>query len=311
MVFKQVNQVLKNLHQWLGNVDLVLAGGEPFLNQDLIKIVKSANQLGFKVHLNTNGYLVTEKKAKAIIKAGIREINVSIDGIGRTHDKTRGKIGAFKEAERAIEWFKKYQGLSKKGFELGTTTILMKTSFNQLTELVRWGEKIELNKMYFQVLWENFGCLKHDPFWFQKSSLWPEYKKAKSGIQLLKKMKKKSDLICAYEEDLNNYLEYFKRGPVEFGESRQCYVGISNFNVFINGDVRLCYYFNPIGNVLVERPEEIWNSDLAQAQRVRIQNCKRGCKMLRCNKHFGLKQILERTGLFWLHFFKNFLSRGI
>ena len=68
------------------------------------------------------------------------------------------------------------------------------------------------------------------------------------------------------------YLEFIKlyfRDPVRAYEkgrshdqhfrSRACRTAVSDFDMSSNGDVRLCYRMDPIGNVRRTDPEEIWN----------------------------------------------------
>lgn len=65
--------------------------GEPFLCIDMPERIKYAKQKGLKdVVLNTNGMLMDEKKAKAVIEAGLDAIYVGIDAMyTKTYDKIR------------------------------------------------------------------------------------------------------------------------------------------------------------------------------------------------------------------------------
>ena len=74
---------------------LVLSGGEPLLRRDIFDISRRAKEMGFYVALSTNGTLINEDNAADIAEAGYDYVGVSIDGIGKTHDRFRRRAGAF------------------------------------------------------------------------------------------------------------------------------------------------------------------------------------------------------------------------
>jgi MoaA/NifB/PqqE/SkfB family radical SAM enzyme len=104
---KGVIQQLKALGVfWLG-----LTGGEPLLNKDLLEIVDSVGE-DCAVKLFTTGSTLTPRLAADLKKAGLFSVSVSLDDWREEeHDRARGTQGAFREALRAIEVFKKTDGL--------------------------------------------------------------------------------------------------------------------------------------------------------------------------------------------------------
>ena len=77
---------------------LILSGGEPLMRRDIFDISARAKGMGFYVGLSSNGTLVDAPLADRIRDAGYDYVGVSLDGIGRTHDKFRRKDGAFATA---------------------------------------------------------------------------------------------------------------------------------------------------------------------------------------------------------------------
>ena len=77
---------------------LILSGGEPLMRRDIFAISARAKELGFYVGLSTNGTLIDDAFADRIRDAGYDYVGVSLDGIGATHDRFRGKPGAFEAA---------------------------------------------------------------------------------------------------------------------------------------------------------------------------------------------------------------------
>lgn len=107
VAIKRVIRELKELGVfWLG-----LTGGEPLLKKDLSQIVESASA-GCSVKLFTTGSTLTPQAASDLKKAGLFSVSVSLDDWREEeHDRARGTPGAFRDALRAIEVFKKTDGL--------------------------------------------------------------------------------------------------------------------------------------------------------------------------------------------------------
>jgi len=81
---------------------LLLSGGEPLLREDLFELTAYAAGKRIRCVLSTNGTLITPEVARQIKEAGFSYVGVSLDGVGRVHDKIRGKKGAFEEALQGI-----------------------------------------------------------------------------------------------------------------------------------------------------------------------------------------------------------------
>jgi len=82
-------------------------GGEPLLRKDdLLQFVKTAKEQGLFTYLLTNGLLLDESIAGQLKEAGLGSIQVSLDGLKKTHNRIRGK-GSFEKAVRGIKTAKK------------------------------------------------------------------------------------------------------------------------------------------------------------------------------------------------------------
>jgi radical SAM protein with 4Fe4S-binding SPASM domain len=74
---------------------LVLSGGEPLFRPDIFQIASHAQDQGLAVALATNGTLIDERMAHAIVDSGIQRVAISIDGADETtHDKFRRQPGS-------------------------------------------------------------------------------------------------------------------------------------------------------------------------------------------------------------------------
>ena len=105
----------------LGCKKIHFSGGEPMLRPQLPDLVAHATGLGLRVTLTTNGTLVNKENSKALITAGLRGVNVSIDSpLRKIHEKVRGVEGSFKSTTKAVELFHKYARKGKLTVRINT-----------------------------------------------------------------------------------------------------------------------------------------------------------------------------------------------
>ena len=76
---------------------LNFTGGEPLLRRDVVGLLARATNAGIpELHLNTNALLLDDRRLDAVLGAGVRSFNISVDGpTPEVHDAIRGKDGAF------------------------------------------------------------------------------------------------------------------------------------------------------------------------------------------------------------------------
>jgi MoaA/NifB/PqqE/SkfB family radical SAM enzyme len=75
----------------LGVREVTLIGGEAYLRDDWLEIVRAVRAHGMTCTMTTGGRGVTEALARAAKDAGIQGASVSFDGLRETHDYTSGK----------------------------------------------------------------------------------------------------------------------------------------------------------------------------------------------------------------------------
>lgn len=108
-----------------GNLeDINLTGGEPFLRNDLEKIVKILTEHCPRARLiiSTNGFatrLIVDLMSR-ILKINPRTaVVVSLDGIGKKHEEIRGVAGGYEQALKTFKELKKMGVNVKLAFTLG------------------------------------------------------------------------------------------------------------------------------------------------------------------------------------------------
>lgn len=294
MTFSQRKEAILRIKKWLKYFKLNFAGGEPFLNKQTIPLVSFASSLGITTSINSNGYLIDGKMAKKIIESCLTHLNISLDSHQeKIHDRIRGVKGAYKRACDGIKLVKKFKN-KKKNPLISITSIIMKDNLDDLVSLVYLVKKLDLGGILFQPLMSkySFGSDPYNLFWYKNNPLWPnDYKKVNRTIDKLIFLKKSGLPIYNRFWELDNFKIYFKN-PNSL-DKMPCLVGLSNFAVDVKGNVRLCFNMKPVGNIKDQNPEVIWKGKVAHQRRIEIQNCRKSCRLLLCNRKFSLGQVFS------------------
>lgn len=91
----------------LGVSNIVLTGGDPMMHPNFWEILDKASRF-YRVNLLTSGYLINEKAAEKISKYRNVNVQISVDGIGITHNRFRGKDDAFERTINALKYLQKH-----------------------------------------------------------------------------------------------------------------------------------------------------------------------------------------------------------
>ena len=85
-----------------GSPVVLFSGGEPTLRKDLFELIRHATGAGLRAVISTNGTLIDPAMADVLREMGLSYVGVSLDGMEPTHDKFRGRQGAFQDALTGI-----------------------------------------------------------------------------------------------------------------------------------------------------------------------------------------------------------------
>ena len=145
---EDVLKVMEELRAY-GVPVLILSGGEPLMRPDIFELTAYAKQLGFYVALSTNGTLINEENIDTIAACDYQYVGISIDGIGPTHDRFRGKKGAFNDSMAAV------QLCQQAGIKVGLRFTPVQNNVDELPQLLELVRKENINKFYLSHL--NYG----------------------------------------------------------------------------------------------------------------------------------------------------------
>lgn len=83
---------------------LLITGGEPLARPDVLDLAGHATSKGISVSFATNGTLITRSIAAEMKKIGVAWVGISINGAEESHDRIRGRAGAFRDAIDGIRF---------------------------------------------------------------------------------------------------------------------------------------------------------------------------------------------------------------
>lgn len=115
-----------------------LSGGEVTLHDELAELIRRGSELGMRVNLTSNGYLMDKQRARQWIHAGLRSASFSLDGVDRKrHDLTRGVRGAFKRTVRAVGILRREIDRRNSRASVRINVVLWRENLKELPGLVR------------------------------------------------------------------------------------------------------------------------------------------------------------------------------
>jgi MoaA/NifB/PqqE/SkfB family radical SAM enzyme len=213
---------------------LALTGGEPFLREDLIDIVKQVKGVpGFRyIGLYTNGWLLTEEKVEELTQAGVNQIQISLNYPDERQDKERGIPGIWKKISTFLP------AMAKKGYDnISVGTFLCGDNLDCAPELSRvvasWGVKQSFNA---------YSRLKND----NRSHVLPpgEIEKARRAIEELIQIKHKHRNSLTSDQYMRSIPSFFEE-PQRPG----CTAGDKFLYIDQEGWVKQCPEMPPIAHI--------------------------------------------------------------
>lgn len=85
-------------------VSFCICGGEPALRLPLVEsVIDILGEVNINTSMVTNGTLLTKEDYIGLKEHGLKTVQISIDGLRKTHDYVRQRAGSFDKAIKAVE----------------------------------------------------------------------------------------------------------------------------------------------------------------------------------------------------------------
>ena len=232
---------LVTLHGW----------GEPLLNPDLFEIIGYARQKGIATAFATGGSLLKPDICLKLVQSHLDKLIFSIDaGESPASDALR-KNSYLNEITDNIRYMAGLKKELQTPFpRLGISTTIMKENVRQLDKIIKLAKDLGIPEISFHVAYY--------PNRYLYEELGVDQRQLKSIL----------DGLTRLGGVLKIKVRYYKL----HGGSKPCQTGWFIPFVASNGDVFVCcYQQEPMGNVLTEDFQDIWNNRRYRAFRKQIK----------------------------------------
>lgn len=233
---------------------VTFTGGEPTLRDDLVELVQHCEEIGIIAGLVTNGRRLTQSLVSDLANAGLDYVQITLEShLPDIHDQMVGIKGAWSETIAGLKRF-----IATDIYTL-TNTTLTQLNRSTITDTVAYLSK--LGQKEFAMNGLIYSGSGRDVAEEQAIS-------EKDLDDLI------TDILAeASEHDMRliwySPTMYCHFDPTEYGLGpRRCSAAYSSLAIEPNGDVLPCQsYFEPLGNILQNTWNKIWNHPTAQALR--------------------------------------------
>lgn len=239
----------------------VNASGEMFTRPDAFEILGHLRALNMDFGVNSNGTLFTPPKAKRLAALKPRAVTIGLDGVGdAAYMATRGLKNGFTKISRHID------NLQREGIHnIGVGTVLMEQNLYEWVELARFALEKKLAGVRYTA---------HHDAYFTPDTTAHESRYADPNflvvvdreIEKLIELKRKTGIVKNSEAYLRQATAFYRNPTCYFPVP--CLQGSNRIEIDVYGNVTLCSFMSePLGNLVHQEMEEIWNSELHRKAR--------------------------------------------
>jgi radical SAM protein with 4Fe4S-binding SPASM domain len=216
----------------LGVREVSVIGGEAYLRDDWVDIIRRIRQRGMMALMTSGGRGFTPERAKAAAEAGLQSVSISIDGDEATHDRLRGVQGSYRAALEAL------QNLRAAGIKVSVNTQINRLSMPFLGEVLELLGLMKCHSWQIQLTVAMGRAVDEPEVLLQPYDLLELF-------PLLGKLKARCDELGVRMWPGNN-LGYFGpyesvlRGTMPRGHMYSCGAGRSTLGIEADGSIKGC-----------------------------------------------------------------------
>jgi radical SAM protein with 4Fe4S-binding SPASM domain len=276
-------KMIEKLNDW-GVFQIGFTGGEPTLREDIVELTKYVSSVGTACNMTTNGWYLSATLARALFRAGMEQVQVSLDSHQKeTHEKLRGE-GSWSRALRTIEL------LGNVGMRVGIDCVVTKNNLQDIPGFIKFLAKRKIPGLTLIKLKK--GDLPLSVF----KKLVPDYQEYGELIARVCERENKMPEVtidCGSVCNLHYSLTAEEQKTIH---SAGCPVGHTLIAIAPNGDLYPCAALSAkkfrLGNLLTDDPEKIWHkNEIMRSLRdiktkvkgpcqdcERLDSCRAGCR---------------------------------
>lgn len=251
---EQWKNIIGKLADW-GVFQIGFTGGEPTLRKDIIELARFVSKKGCVFNMTTNGWLLDEKLVDKLVKAGMKQCQVSLDShIPEIHDNLRGN-NSYERVIKAINLLK------KKKVAVGIDCVVSKNNLSSIPEFIEWIAKEKIP--YLTLIKIKKGDLSYEDF----VKLSPDYKEYSDLIkQICLREKNENPNITLDCGSVSNIQAVTKKENFSNIPIAGCPIGHHLICISPNGEIYACAALLEknlcLGNILSGDIIKIWNKNI-------------------------------------------------
>lgn len=132
MSLEKAKAICRTLVERYGNNSIDIQGGEPTLYPQIYELVAYCAEIGLSPTIITNAQVLASRAAVARLRrSGLRDVLVSVQGLGATYDELVGQQGAHVRQMKAL------RHLQEEGVPFRINTVVSKPALEQLADIAR------------------------------------------------------------------------------------------------------------------------------------------------------------------------------
>lgn len=272
---------------------IVLFGGEPFIRQDIVEIVRAVKRRGMSVGMFTNGTLITQELADKLNDARLDFIAFSLQGSREVHDGILAVTGAYDKMIVAIRSFIAKRPRHTKVIIHST---LCEHNIHDLGSIARMGRELDVDLVRFghptffssaekaacdsmlKAAFPQAGGIKAMSYLYDISGKEDEYMAA------IRDAKKEFGDTISFSPELSDDEAVSWYSPL-FKSKRRCLFAWRGAFIYPNGDLYPCESISyKMGNIFEDGFDAVWNGDRYKEFRRALKKglfpaCARCCKL--------------------------------
>jgi MoaA/NifB/PqqE/SkfB family radical SAM enzyme len=268
-------KALLDLREFIGGgYHVEFSGGEPYLKKGFLDLLEFCRQHQLKWGVTTNGSAFSSKTVvSATVAAQPYNVNVSIDSHRPDiHDYSRGVEGSLDRIVKGLVHLQEARKAAGLGFPIIIKPVVHRLNFRELPKMVGWIQEIGASAINFQPV-DRWTAETYNELWIEDPNDRSDLQRVLDELIVLKR---KGAPIMNSELLLHAWKEHFLSQPAP-EECRPCRVGMRNYFIRPDGEVEVCWYYKPIGNVRTSNAREIWYGTEAKQRRQETVECDSLC----------------------------------
>lgn len=294
---EEIRSIIDQVAKYSPTINFI--GGEIFLREDTVDLIKYATKHIKSVSLVTNGTLLNSSMCAELSQLKNMEITFSLDGTESAHDKIRGG-GSYRKTIESIENIINFRNESKKPLVAANTTITP-YGIDDLPNLIEELELLGIDIIKVQHLWftNRYAADKHisevkrrlniddrgaESYIMDPPSL-ENIQSMANIINQIERKRHKIPVLIKPRLTKKEIIQYYT--DLRFRKRDHCNVAFDSLIIESDGNVVFCpdewISGFKLGNIRANTIDEIWNGEKANFFRATLREdglfpgCSRCC----------------------------------